>query len=326
MNIAAFSPDQLGRIMLVGYEHYHGDAHDWTVKQALPDYLEERLSPKQRYRTLWQIFRSKQFDTLMLQYPAQTMAWFAAVLCWMFRKQLVCDVFVPLYEMRVTDRGARRHSWFAYRAALLDWLACRLADQILVDTREHGRYLAKFTHTSPEKYRILYLQVQPDLFTLPDVPPSNDDFTVLFVGRFIPLQGIEYILQAQKILEDDGLPVSLRLVGSGQTRAAMKKLAQKLKLQQIVFRDHCSPADVANEISQAKLCLGIFGSSPKTQRVIPHKVLEALAGSRPVITARTPAMLERFPAETELLHYCPVADAPALAAKIRDLYSQLKSQ
>ena len=58
--------------------------------------------------------------------------------------------------------------------------------------------------------------------------------------------------------------------------------------------DFMRPEQLKEKIVQADVCLGIFGDTQKTQRVIPNKVYECLAMQKPVITADTPAMRELF--------------------------------
>ncbi len=67
-------------------------------------------------------------------------------------------------------------------------------------------------------------------------------------------------------------------------------------------------------IAKSDLCLGIFGNTEKTTRVIPNKVFP-LAMKKPIITGDTPAIREVFRDHDHLL-LCPVANATALANTI----------
>jgi len=75
---------------------------------------------------------------------------------------------------------------------------------------------------------------------------------------------------------------------------------------------------VPKYIKKADICLGIFGDTQKTQRVIPNKVYEAIAMKKPVITADTPAVRELFTDRKNIL-FCKTADPEDLAEKILEL-------
>ena len=71
-------------------------------------------------------------------------------------------------------------------------------------------------------------------------------------------------------------------------------------------------------MSEADVCLGVFGNTSKAKRVIPNKVFEGLAVKCPVITAETPAVQELLRNEKNVL-FCKNADPKDLAEKILKL-------
>ncbi len=146
----------------------------------------------------------------------------------------------------------------------------------------------------------------------------KNGFSVLFYGSYIPLQGVKYIIKAAKILEEHR-EIEFKLVGNGQTMKGNRKLAEELKAGNIEFIDRRVPIEeIPGYIAKADLCLGIFGDTPKTLRVIPNKVYEAIAMAKPVITADTPAIHELF-TDGENILLCRVADAESLAERILEI-------
>lgn len=140
---------------------------------------------------------------------------------------------------------------------------------------------------------------------------------VLFWGYYIPLQGAEYIVRAAKLLESDP-EIRFTMVGGGQTYDTIVALAEGLGLKKITFMSRVSIDQLANQIREADICLGIFGNTPKAQRVIPNKAYDAIATAKPLISADTPAIRELF-TDRENILLCRVADPEDLAAKIREL-------
>ena len=66
----------------------------------------------------------------------------------------------------------------------------------------------------------------------------------------------------------------------------------------------------------------MFGESNKTQRVVPFKLVHALAAGRPVITADTPAVA-RWLDGSGVVFTAEAADSGDLAARLRELSGNL---
>ncbi len=243
----------------------------------------------------------------------------ARLLNWRRQRSLVLVAFISLYDTIVLDR--RQVPVDSLKARALKWfeqLGFRCADLILVDTVEHGKYLAELYHLPLEKFVRSFVGEDDDFFPLLPEAQTEEMFRVLFFGTYVPLHGVDTVLAAAGHLRE--VPgVELVLVGKGQLYAQIRQEAEQLQLPNLRFIDQwISPAQLREQVRQADVCLGIFGQTAKAARVIPLKVFDALALGRPIITRDSPAIRELLEHERNVL-LCPAGDGLALAAAILKL-------
>lgn len=239
------------------------------------------------FRKHWRMRNS--YDVMVVGFLGQQIIPFAKLIS---RKPIVFDSFLSLYDSNVFDRKTvKSDSLKARYYWLLDWLSMYLANIVLFDTEQHIKYASKEFGIKVGKFRRIWIGASDDIF-YPAPKQNMGQFTILFYGSFIPLQGIEYILASAKLLNEES--VRFVIIGNGQEKKKMLTLSDKLGLNDVEFKDYLEPQLLKNEIAKADVCLGIFGATHKTQRVIPNKVYECIAMQKPVITADTPAIRELF--------------------------------
>ncbi len=238
------------------------------------------------------------------------------------RKPIIFDAFISLHDTNVYDRKKvspwSPRAWWLY---CIDWLACHLANEVLIDTEAQRQYFISHFHLNPKKITVVYVGTRDDLFNTRNTPHSkqNKVFQVLFYGTYIPLQGIKHIIDAAEILQKQN-NIQFTLVGSGQTFPEIKAIANRKQLRNINFQSRVPYTLLPELIAKADLCLGIFGTTNKAMRVIPHKVYDAVACGTPVLTADTPAIAEKF-ADDPLVHLCKTGSGEAIAKAITTLSS-----
>jgi glycosyltransferase involved in cell wall biosynthesis len=215
---------------------------------------------------------------------------------------------VSLYETLVEDRG--RFAAGSPAAGVLrrvDRLALRRADLVVADTEQNAHYLAELGGLPPERLAVCFVGAEDRLFR-PGWQPS-EDFHALFVGKLIPLHGLETILEAARLAPE--LP--FRIVGGGQLEGLLASAPPNVeRLAWIEYEQ------LPGAIRGAGCVLGIFGTSAKAARVIPNKAFHALACGAPLVTADTPAARELLRDGESALLVAP-GDAGALATAIRRL-------
>jgi glycosyltransferase involved in cell wall biosynthesis len=250
-------------------------------------------------------------NSLVVGYPGQFDIWPAK----RHRRPVVFNAMVSLFDTFVEDRQRfGRDSSAAWVLRAIDRDALRRADLVVADTEANAEYLADLAGI--EKPRVCYVGAEERLFRPAWRRP--DRFRALFVGKLIPLHGLDVILNAARRLPG----ISFRIIGSGQQESLLRDRPPNVEHVLWVPYDR-----LPDEYARAGCALGIFGSSAKALRVIPNKAFQALAVGTPLITARTGGVLEllqsgrncllteRSPeslaAAIQLLH-----DDPALASRI----------
>ena len=245
-----------------------------------------------------------EFDAVVVGYPGHADA--SAARRAAPGTPLVLNPLVSLADTLVEDRARfARGSLAAGALEAIDRHAFRTADVVVADTRTHAEL---FSMLGARRVDVCFVGAEDRLFA----PGAwrNDEFEALFVGKLIPLHGLETIVRVARSVPD----VRFRIVGSGQEARALEALPRNVeRVPWIAYED------LPREYRRAGCALGIFGTSAKAARVIPNKVFQALACGTAVITADTPASRELLDDESALL--VPPGDADALAEAVRLLAS-----
>ncbi|HTD50954.1 MAG TPA: glycosyltransferase [Acidimicrobiia bacterium] len=230
-------------------------------------------------------------------------------------RPVVFDAFVSLYETEQDRRGqpglTSARTW---RFAWEDRLACQLATRVVLDTDTHLDYFADHFGVNRKRLRRVWVGADDDVMQ-PGPPPAEAPFRVFVYASFIPLHGLEHVVRAAHLLERANEDVLIDIAGSGVTFGATRQLATELGTANVRFLGPRPYNELPGLMASSHLCLGIFGTSAKAQRVIPNKVFDALATARPVLTADTAAAREVL-VHGDNAYLCPPGDAEALAHAI----------
>ena len=253
--------------------------------------------------------RRERFDAVIVGYPGHFDLPAARRIA--RGRPVVFNPLVSLYETLVEDRG--RFTAGSAGAGILrqvDRLALRRADLVVADTAENARYLGALAGLPAERLAVCFVGAEERLFR-PGWQPA-ESFHVLFVGKLIPLHGLETILAAARLAPE--LP--FRVVGSGQLDALLDDRPPNVEWIEWVDYER-----LPEENQRAGCVLGVFADSPKTGRVIPNKAFQALACGAPLVTADTPAARELLRDEESAL-LVPPGEPEALAAAVRRLAAE----
>ena len=223
-------------------------------------------------------------------------------------RPIVFNPLVSLEETLVEDRGlVEPHSLTARAIRAVDRRAFRGADLVVADTEAHARYFVERFDLPFDRVVVCYVGAEDHLFQPGRRVESG--FHALFVGKLIPLHGVETIVDAARLCPE----IEFRVVGSGQQEDSLSLLPPNVRWERWVEYERLP------ELYRAAGCaLGIFGKSDKAARVIPNKAFQALATQTPLVTADTPAARELLEDGRDAL-LVPAGDPEALAAAVRRL-------
>jgi len=250
----------------------------------------------------------------------------ARLLAWISSRKLVFDPLASRFETKVLDwRRKPEGSLAAWWNRTIDRFALTLSDLILADTRAHQEYYSREFGLSPGKIEVIPVGFDDRVFTRnlagcrEKTNKGNATFTVQFFGSFLPLHGAETAVEAAHHVWKEDQSIRFKFIGSGQTFRSAQKTASDFGLANVSFEGWLSPSALAEKVAcEADLALGIFGRTEKAARVVPHKIFQAMALRKPVITARTLAAEEFFTHRRDI-YLCPPGDPESLARAILEL-------
>lgn len=228
---------------------------------------------------------------------------------------IIFDAYLSTYDTLCFDRELFSASSLAGRLTYwLDKHTCTAATRVILDTQAHVSYFVNTFQLPPEQFSVLYVGCDEEVFCPVEVE-DTDQFVVFYYGSFLPLQGVEFVIRAAKLLEEEA-QIRFRIAGQGKRRAKMVRLSDELGVSNVDFLDWIPFGELPAAIAQASVCLGgHFSDSTKAQNVIAGKTFQFLAMRKPTIVGDNQANREVFTHKRNV-YMCPPADSEALAEAI----------
>lgn len=244
------------------------------------------------------------------------------------KKPFIYDIYVSKLQTFYYDRklyGKNKMPKILYPPFfyLQDFIESNFANYLILDTYAHIKFFHEKFNIPIKKFRRIFIGADNEIF-FPQNRDSFDqsNFIVGFWGTFIPLQGIQYIIGAAKILENEK-DIKFIIIGKGQTYKEILNLTKKLKLNNVDFLGYIPLRNLPSIIKNFDIGLGIFGNTPKTLQVIPNKIYEGNAMKIPMISCDSPAIRELFK-DMENIVLCDRANPESLANAILKLKNNKK--
>ena len=163
----------------------------------------------------------------------------------------------------------------------IDQTAIRYADKIITICHVFDEPLMRLG-ASPQQLHTIYTGVNLD------VPPRSsekDDLVISSVSRMTPRKGHRYLLEALDLIREHLGHVRVLIVGDGDVKRDLEKLANDLNLPNVEFTGY--RVDIAQILSGSDIYV-----HPTTSDMLPISVIEAMFAGQAIITTRINGLVE----------------------------------
>ena len=171
-------------------------------------------------------------DVFVLGFRGHEIFWVIRLIA--IGKRLVFDEFMSPSDALLSEKKAGFVGRILGLVTLpFEWMCLRFSGCCLTDTQLHKEFIATRFGVPRDKIYVVYVgAVQTERATAgvsrTAKPDGKRPLSVLFYGSFLPLHGMDVVLQACKLLEDK--PIEFRIIGgSGKPLARFQALLAKLQ-------------------------------------------------------------------------------------------------
>lgn len=212
-------------------------------------------------------------------------AWSGARLARRFNVSFVFEVR-DLWPQTLVDLG--RLSSGSIITRLLRWLERRLydrANRIVVLLPHAADYIAPLG-ISRDKIRWIPNGVDIEQGSEPGSPESRSSFTFMYFGAHGTANGLDTVLRAMRLIEQDpDLPqLRLRLIGDGPQKHSLEDLARKLGLTRVSFEAPLAKSAIPSLASEADAFVFNLVDAPVFKfGISSNKLFDFLAAARPIV-------------------------------------------
>ncbi|MCR5309719.1 MAG: glycosyltransferase family 4 protein [Bacilli bacterium] len=190
-------------------------------------------------------------------------------------------------------------------------------DKILTSTKEHIDYIKKLSGCNNLDIECLE-QYGDTVFEEANFKSvDNGVIDLMFAGNIGKAQSLDTVIKAASILKDDNR-FKFHIVGSGSELDNIKKLANELKLDNVIFYGQKPIEEMPNLYSLADAMLVTLEDKSYANMTIPGKVQSYMASGKAIIGAIN-GSTANFIKDNNIGYVCPSEDSVALANLIKTL-------
>lgn len=244
----------------------------------------------------------------------------------LFKKKVIGEFYISMFDTLVNDHKAVDAN--SYRAKVLlkiDQNFMDICDQVVfLNASERAYYLKLIDRQSAAKKTVLIPLAtdSKDQGCLPYANSQTELLTLCWWGTFIPLHGLDRIIESAIFLKEKGLNFKLYLFGTSEEKSQpYKKQISDMGLEKLVIIDNEKTfSDRSLDrflVTHCDIAFGNFGDSEKAKTVMVNKVIEAASLGLPVISQKTLALAEYFK-DKESICFCE-SEPEQIARKVIEL-------
>jgi glycosyltransferase involved in cell wall biosynthesis len=173
-------------------------------------------------------------------------------------------------------------SQLGYLASIGSWVINH-SSIVLCLTKSDAHDLEKF-HLDTARVRIVPNGIYTDHFR----PLTENEGTVLWVGRFVPEKGLDLMLKIAEIVCHENKSARFFLVGDGPLRSRIDSLVEKMGLRaNVTIFPRMTQSEIATIMGQCSLFI-----MPSLKEGFPKAILEAMSCGKPVVAFDLPGLIE----------------------------------
>jgi len=229
----------------------------------------------------------KKIDIILVYSPPLSLASLGGSLKNFYGAKYILNV-QDIFPQNAIDLGILKNGFLIKFFESIEKKAYRNADVIFVHSEGNESFL-KNKHTEiSEKFIVLHNWIDTKEFD--GVERTNEyrkkyglenKFIILFAGVIGPSQGLDFVLEVAKKVEDLQDLVFL-IVGDGMEKKNLEQIVKEKKIKNVIFKDFVSKAEYPKLVKDSDVGLVSLTNKNKTP-VVPGKILGYMAAGLPVL-------------------------------------------
>lgn len=234
------------------------------------------------------------------------------------KKKIIIDFFISVYDTLIYDRKKFKDKGIvAQLCHRIDAVTLKWANHVITDTKADARYFMEEFQSDESKFEILYLEADKTIYYPREQHKRadlKDKFVVLYFGSILPLQGVDIVLDAVKLLKEEK-DIYFQIIGP-----IPEKYSKPIQ-DNVEYIDWLSQEELAERIANADLCLaGHFnGEIDKAKRTIPGKAYIYEAMGKKMVLGDNEANRELYSEDCENIRLVEMGSVIELANKIKQI-------